>query len=70
MLIKIQNIEEECSYLEDEVEELRRKINRMLKDEKQDKEKARELHELEKEGYRSGNLLQMTDLKTFLLTIK
>lgn len=70
MLIKIQNIEDECSYLEDEVEELRRKINRMLKDEKQDKEKARELHEQEKEGYRSGNLLQMTDLKTILLTIK
>ena len=53
---KIQSIEGECSYLEDEVEELKRKINRMLKDERSDKEKARELHEAEKESYRTGNL--------------
>ena len=33
MLIKIQNIEDECADLEDEVDELKRRINRMLKDE-------------------------------------
>ena len=34
MLIKIQNIEDECADLEDEVEELKRRINRTLKDER------------------------------------
>ena len=33
MLIKIQNIEDECADLEDEVDELKRGINRRLKDE-------------------------------------
>jgi len=39
MLIKIQNIEDECADLEDQVDELKRKINRMLKDETSDKER-------------------------------
>ena len=42
----------------------------MLKDEKADKEKARELHEQEKESYRSANTLQLNDLKAILLDIK
>jgi len=33
MLIKIGNIEEECADLEDVVDDLKRRINRMLKDE-------------------------------------
>lgn len=33
MLIKIQNIEDECADLEDEVEELKRGISRRLNDE-------------------------------------
>ena len=42
----------------------------MLKDERLDKERARELHEQEKEGYRSGNLDEMKKLKDILLDIK
>ena len=45
MLIKIQNIEEDCAALEDEVEQLRRRINSMLRDEKKDKESAHDRHE-------------------------
>ena len=33
MLIKIQHIEEDCGALEDEVENLKRRIGRMLKEE-------------------------------------
>ena len=38
MLIKIQNIEEENGGLEDECEQLKRRINRLLKEEEQDKD--------------------------------
>lgn len=37
MLIKIHNIEEDCAGLDDEVEQLKRRINRMLKEEAADK---------------------------------
>lgn len=70
MLIKIQDIEENCSDLEDEVDKLKHKINSLLRNEKEDKERAKEQHEQEKESYRSGNLLQMNELKQILLDIK
>jgi len=38
MLIKIQNIEDECASLEDEVDDLKHRINRMLEQESRDKE--------------------------------
>jgi len=44
MLIKIQNVEDECADLEDECDELKRRINRMLKDEDGDKERQTESH--------------------------
>ena len=70
MLLKIQSIEDECGYLEDEVDELKRKIIRMLKDERGDKERAREEHEQNKEAIRSINLAEMERLKQTLLDIK
>ena len=45
MLIKIQNIEDECAELEEEVEDQKRKIKRMLQDETSGKEEARLQHE-------------------------
>ena len=45
MLMKIQNIQEECTDLEDEVDELRRRIDDMLKEESSDKQRARDEHE-------------------------
>lgn len=51
MLIKIQNIEEECSQLEDECENLKRRIDRMLREEEQEKEVGRENHENETNEY-------------------
>lgn len=47
MLIKIQNIEDECADLEDEVDELKRGITRRLKDEDAEKERAKEDHQAE-----------------------
>ena len=45
MLIKIQNIEDECADLEDEVDELKRRITRTLKDHQIEKERAAEKHQ-------------------------
>lgn len=44
MLITIQNIEEECGMLDEKCEELKRRINRLLKEEEQDKEAGAENH--------------------------
>lgn len=45
MLIKIQNIEDDCAELEEEVDELKLKINRMLRDEQDEKERSMAAHE-------------------------
>ena len=68
MLIKIQNIEDECAELEEEVEDQKRKIKRMLQDEKSGKEEARLTHEDELNGISSGNQKISEDLKTLLFT--
>ena len=44
MLIKIQNIEDECADLEDEVDELKRGIHSRLKGEQGDKQSAKDNH--------------------------
>ena len=45
MLIKISSIEEECGGLEEIVDDLKKKINRMLNDEKKDKINSNGDHE-------------------------
>ena len=47
MLIKIQHIEEDCGALDDECEQLKRRINRMLKEEEAEKERNKNMHEEE-----------------------
>jgi len=47
ILIKIQTVEEECADLEDEVEELRRRIFRMLEEEKEKEQELKIEHENE-----------------------
>ncbi len=47
MLLKIQNLQEEGTDLEDEVDELKRRIDDMLKEEQSDKQRARDEHERE-----------------------
>jgi dynein light intermediate chain len=47
MLIKITNIEEECSDLEEIVDDLKKRINRMLREEEKDKIQSKERHEEE-----------------------
>ena len=45
MMIKIQNIEEDCAALEDEIEQLKRRIKRMLQDEIADRDRTRDNHD-------------------------
>jgi vacuolar-type H+-ATPase subunit D/Vma8 len=45
MLIKIQNIEDDCAGLDDDVDDLKRRINRLLKEEKEDKQRALDDHQ-------------------------
>ena len=47
MLLKIQHLQEESTDLEDEVDELRRRIDGMLKEEQSDKQRAKDEHERE-----------------------
>lgn len=47
MLLKIQHLQEENTDLEDEVDELRRRIDDMLKEEQSDKQRAKDEHERE-----------------------
>ena len=68
MLIKIQNIEDECAELEEEVEDQKRKIKRMLQDEQNGKEEARLSHEEELNMISSGNQMISENLKTLLFT--
>ena len=68
MLIKIQNIEEECGQLEDECENLKRRINRLLKEEEDEKERGREAHEQDTNAFFEENQKKATDLKTKLFT--
>lgn len=68
MLIKIQNVEEECAQLEDECEQLKRRINRMLKEEASDKDMGLENHENETNAFFDENQKKANELKTKLFT--
>lgn len=47
MLIKIQNIEDDIAALEEDVDDHKRRINRMLKEEQLEKERAGDDHQQE-----------------------
>jgi len=68
MLITIQNIEEECGQLEDQCEQLKHRINRMLKEEDQDKLDGAEKHLEEIDVYFQENQKKAQELKTKLFT--
>lgn len=68
MLIKIQNVEEDIQQLEDECEQLKRRINRMLKEEQQDKESGREEHEAKTNADFEENQKKANELKKKLFT--
>jgi hypothetical protein len=55
MLIKIQNIEDECADLDEEVEELRKRIAKTLIEEEGGKEKAAADHQVDVDTIMSGN---------------
>ena len=68
MLIKIQNIEDELQDLDDEVEELKRRISKMLIEEKQSKEKSAADHQNDVDTYINQNQKQSEELKKLLFT--
>ena len=55
MLIKIQNIEDECADLDEEVEELRKRIAKTLVEEEGGKEKAAADHQVDVDMIMNGN---------------
>ena len=63
MLIKIQNIEGECGDLEDEVDDLKRRINRLLKEHDQEKDNQKGSHEDVVDDFATKNQKLMSDLK-------
>ena len=70
MLIKIQNIEDDCAELEEEVDELKLKINRMLRDEQDEKERSMAAHEEDVAYQTSENKKFLDELKTILTTFE
>ena len=70
MLIKIQNIEDENQELEDEVEDLRRRIAKQLKDEQEGKLQAQEAHQQAVDKLMAGNQKASLDLKALLFTFQ
>ena len=62
MLIKIQNIEEDCAELEEEVDDLKRRIMKMLIDEKEEKVRDQADHEEQVEYLSAENVKFMVDL--------
>lgn len=68
MLITIQNIEEECGQLEDQCEQLKHRINRMLNEEKQDKLDGEEKHAEEINQQFDDNQKKAQELKVKLFT--
>lgn len=70
MLIKITTIEEECSDLEEIVDDLKKRINRMLREEEKDKVSSKERHEEEVSFMSKDNQSFMQQLKTILTTFE
>ena len=70
MLLKIQNLQEENTDLEDEVDELKRRIDDMLKEEQSDKQRAKDEHEREVSYITNDNQKQLLDLKKLLTTFE
>ena len=68
MLIKIANIEEDCAQLDDDCEQFKRRINNMLREDEQDKERGRGDHENDTNAYFDDNQKKANDLKTKLFT--
>ena len=68
MLIKIQNIEDECADLDDEVEELKRRIGKTLIEEGSGKEKAAADHQIDVDQIMNGNQRASEELKKLLFT--
>ena len=67
-LIEIQQVEEECNDLEDEVEGLKKQINRMLHDADKERKLTKENHETAIMLQRRENDKQLGEVKGILTT--
>ena len=66
ILIKISNVEEECNELEEIVDELKKRINRLLKEEQTEKKNSKQQHDDEMQIKQTANKLNMDELKKLL----
>ena len=70
MLLKITNIEDQCADLDAEVLKLEGRIARELKKEKEEREAAKNSHDLEVNKITEDNQKISMELKTLLLTFQ
>lgn len=70
ILIKIQNVEEECNDLEDQVEELKKRINRQLREVEREKKLSLERHEEEIQRQVKDNQRFLQEVKQILTTFE
>lgn len=70
MLIKIQNIEDDIAALEEDVDDHKRRINRLLKDEQNEKDRAGDDHQQEVNMKKDKNSDIMAQLKKLLTTFE
>ncbi len=68
ILIKIQNVEEECNDLEDQVEDLKKRINRQLREVDREKKLSKERHDDDIQRQIKMNQNALTEVKGILTT--
>eukprot|EP00347_Sterkiella_histriomuscorum_P021477 403333842 len=69
MLIKINQLNDNCDELEQEVDDLKRRIQQLLKQEKKEKDLGEKRHQEEMKSINDDNLLLKTQLKTMLTNV-
>jgi hypothetical protein len=70
ILIKIQNVEEECNDLEDQVEDLKKRINRQLRELEREKKLSLERHQEDIQRQMMDNMKFLAEVKQILTTFE
>jgi len=70
ILIKIQNIEAEIGELESDVDDLKKKILKMLRDSDRDKKSSKEMHQDNIQREKGRNQDQLNEVKKILTTFE
>lgn len=69
MLIKINQLNDNCDELESEVDDLKRRIQQLLKQEKKEKELNEKRHQDDMKGILDDNVVLKNQLKAMLTNV-